>query len=84
MVNPGSVGLQAYYVDYDMPCRVETGSPLARWALAESSAGAGWRVEFRATPYDWESAAARAELQGRPDWADALRTGFVGRTEDAP
>jgi predicted phosphodiesterase len=86
VVNPGSVGLQAYHVAYDHPCRVETGSPHARWALVESTAGAGWRVEFRATPYDWESAAARAEQQGRPDWADALRTGFVGRidgTEEA-
>ena len=81
VVNPGSVGLQAFHIPHEPEHRVETGSPLARWALAESSAGAGWRVEFRATPYDWESAAARAELQGRPDWADALRTGFVGRLD---
>ena len=79
VVNPGSVGLQAYFDDHGHAHRVENGNPLARWALVESTAGAGWRVEFRATPYDWESAAVRAEQQGRPDWADALRTGFVGR-----
>jgi predicted phosphodiesterase len=81
VLNPGSVGLQAFDDDHGRPHRVETGSPLARWAIAECSAGASWRVELRATPYDWESAAARAERQGRPDWADALRTGFVGRRE---
>jgi len=81
VLNPGSVGLQAFHIAHDPPHRVENGSPLARWALAESTAGAGWRIELRATPYDWESAAARAELQGRPDWADALRTGFVGRID---
>jgi hypothetical protein len=34
-----------------------------------------------ATPYDHESAARQAEANGRVDWADALRTGRVGRTE---
>lgn len=81
VLNPGSVGLQAFFDDHGHPHRVESGNPLARWALVESTVGAGWRVEFRATPYDWDSAATRAEQQGRPDWADALRTGFVGRTE---
>lgn len=81
VLNPGSVGLQAYFDDHGHAHRVENGNPLARWALAESSAGAGWRVELRATSYDWESAATRAEQQGRPDWADALRTGFVGRID---
>jgi hypothetical protein len=37
-------------------------------------------VQLRATPYDWAAAAARAEDNGRGDWADALATGFVGRT----
>jgi hypothetical protein len=32
-------------------------------------------------PYDWESAAQQAERNRRPDWADALRTGRVGRLE---
>jgi predicted phosphodiesterase len=78
VLNPGSVGLQAYEDDHLHRHRVENGSPLARWALAECSAGSTWRVEFHATPYDWASAAARADRQGRPDWAEALRSGFVG------
>ncbi|HEU4460500.1 MAG TPA: metallophosphoesterase family protein [Methylibium sp.] len=82
LVNPGSVGLPAY--DDERPHRhhVENGDAAARWALLES-AGAGWRAELRATAYDAEAAARRAEAQGRGDWADALRSGRVGRTEAA-
>lgn len=80
IVNPGSVGLQAYDDAHPWPHHMENGSPLARWALLER-ADAGWRVELRATPYDHALSALRAEQGGRPDWADALRTGRVGRTE---
>jgi predicted phosphodiesterase len=80
VVNPGSVGLPAY--DDDQPHRhhVETGGPLARWAVLERGPG-GFGVALMATPYDHESAARQAEANGRVDWADALRTGRVGRTE---
>lgn len=79
IVNPGSVGLPAYDHDQPHPHRVETGSPHARWALVEKTA-AGWCVEQRLTVYDWRSAAAKAEAEGRGDWADALATGRVGRS----
>ena len=59
----------------------ETGSPHARWALVERADGGTWRVQLRATPYDFEAAARQAERNGRGDWADALRTGRVGRWE---
>jgi len=80
IVNPGSVGLPAY--DHDQPHEhvVENGSPHARWALVERKAGR-WQAQLRATAYDWDAAAARAEANGRGDWADALASGFVGRTE---
>ena len=80
VVNPGSVGLQAYDDDYPHPHRVENGSPHARYAIVERTA-AGWTVQWRAVAYDWESAARRAEAVGRGDWADALRSGIVGRLE---
>jgi predicted phosphodiesterase len=78
VVNPGSVGLQAYDDDQPLPHVIETGSPLARWAIVERRGDGAWRVQLRATPYDW-LVAARAEANGRGDWADALATGFVGR-----
>ena len=82
VVNPGSVGLQAYDDDHPHPHAVENHSPHARYALLAREP-AGWQVELRAVPYDHESAAHRAEANGRPDWADALRSGFVGRREGA-
>jgi predicted phosphodiesterase len=82
VVNPGSVGLQAYDDVHPHVHWVETGSPHARWALL-SREPAGWSVALRCTPYDWAAAARQADDAGRPDWADALRCGRVGRTEDA-
>ena len=78
VVNPGSVGLQAYDDAHPHAHVVEMGSPHARYALLTRQA-AGWQVDQRAVPYDHETAARRAEAHDRPDWADALRTGRVGR-----
>lgn len=74
IVNPGSVGLQAYADDHPMPHVMETGSPHARYAILESD-GTGWRVELRSLRYDWETAARFASGNGRDDWAYRLRTG---------
>jgi predicted phosphodiesterase len=76
IMNPGSVGIQAYYGNHPSPHTVEIGSPHARYAIAERLPG-GWAAEFIAVPYDWESAAGLAEQRDRPDWVRALRTGFV-------
>jgi len=37
----------------------------------------GWHLELVAVPYDHEAAAQQAERNGRPEWAAALRTGFL-------
>jgi predicted phosphodiesterase len=81
VVNPGSVGLQAYDDVHPHPHFVENGSPEARWALLERDRRGAWHVQLRTTPYDWQSAVARAQDNGRSDWADALATGFVTGTE---
>ena len=80
IVNPGSVGLPAFDDDHPYPHVIETGSPQARYALVEHTAG-GWQVELRRVDYDWPAAVRRAEANGRGDWADALATGRVGRRE---
>jgi len=73
VINPGSVGLPAY--DDTAPPHVsETGSPHARYAVLTLGPGLP-AVDFVALPYDHAAAAARAEANGRPDWAHALRTG---------
>lgn len=74
IVNPGSVGLQAYDDDKPSSHVMESGSPHARYAIVERQNGE-WNVEFKAIDYDWESAASVAFENNRPDWVNALRTG---------
>ncbi len=75
IVNPGSVGLQAFaWEDHAHPHVMETGSPHARYALLERGTH-GWTVAHVAVAYDWESVARTAERHGRPEWAHALRHG---------
>jgi predicted phosphodiesterase len=75
IVNPGSVGLPAYDDDRPFPHVMESGTPQARYAIAERADDGRWTVESIAVDYDWETAARTAEARGRPDWAIALRTG---------
>jgi predicted phosphodiesterase len=74
VVNPGSVGLQAYADTEPAPYASETGSPHARYAILDDTA-AGWRATWIAVSYDHEEAAAKAQREGRADWAYALRSG---------
>jgi predicted phosphodiesterase len=76
VVNPGSVGLQAYGWDWPRDHIMEAGTPHARYAVIEKTP-AGWQAEFVAVAYDWEKAAATADANGRPEWALALRTGRI-------
>lgn len=76
VVNPGSVGLPAYADAAPFPHRMETGSPHARYAVAELIGGE-WVVSLCAVPYDWEAAAKLAEVHGFIDWGRPLRTGYA-------
>jgi predicted phosphodiesterase len=90
VVNPGSVGLQAFSYEVDSQTYyVENGTPHASYAIVhevEVAAPAGgtgrWQVTLYRVPYDWETAARLAEDNDRPEWAHALRTGFALRTLD--
>lgn len=74
VVNPGSVGLQAFADDHPWPYIVEVGDPKARYAVLDD-AGGRWSAEPIALDYDCHRAADRAAANGREDWARALRTG---------
>jgi len=79
VINPGSVGLQAYSDLEPYNHATEVGAPHARYAVLERAKAADpWRVTFRVVTYDWDGAAARATEKGREDWAQWLRTGFAG------
>ncbi len=78
VVNPGSVGLQAYDDEHGYPHVMENGTPHARYAIAEQGADGAWTAHFHAVEYDWDKAARLALANGRPDWVRPLRTGRVG------
>jgi putative phosphoesterase len=78
VINPGSVGLQAFSDLEPHNHSTETGAPHARYAVLErAKAAEPWRTTFRAVAYDWDGAAAGAAKKGREDWAQWLRTGFA-------
>lgn len=70
VLNPGSVGVQAF------PGLTATGSPHARYAIATRNNGK-WSFELRAIDYDWAEAARHAEASGFANWAHGLSTGFA-------
>ena len=74
VVNPGSVGLQAYEGDHVARHRTEIGSPHARYAIVEQRRQ-GWSARLCSTAYDWQAMARLAARNARPEWAHALATG---------
>ena len=76
VINPGSVGCQAYTDDVPHEHAIENGSPHARYAVAEIQDNIV-SAEFVSVPYDWETAAKEAEVNGFPDWARWIQTGRV-------
>lgn len=75
VVNPGSVGLQAFRDELPWPHAIGAGTPHARYAMVERDARGGWRAEHVSVAYDWDAAAALAEANGSAAWGRWLRTG---------
>lgn len=76
IVNPGSVGLQAFDDHRPHFHKVETRSPEARYAIVECALR-DWHAELLAVPYEHELMADLAAERGFHDWAHALRTGYA-------
>ncbi|MCX9154805.1 metallophosphatase family protein [Niveibacterium sp. 24ML] len=74
VLNPGSVGLQAFRATLPYPFYVETTSPDACYAIAQKH-GSVWQASLHTVRYDFEPMARLADAGGRPEWAHALRTG---------
>ncbi|HSG27484.1 MAG TPA: metallophosphoesterase family protein [Candidatus Krumholzibacterium sp.] len=74
VVDPGSVGLQAYRDDLPEDHSIGSGDPRASYAVVEKAVD-GWAVDLVRVEYDHESAALAAEKNGREDWASWLRSG---------
>ena len=74
VLNPGSVGLQAYEDEEPARHRVRNGTPHARYAIVERR-GACWNARLCSVGYDWDGMQQLAANCGREDWAYALATG---------
>lgn len=74
IVNPGSVGLQAYDDERPFFHVMETGTPHAKYAIATRENG-HWMSEHISGIYEWDIAAAMAEAHGRADWLLPLKKG---------
>lgn len=74
VVNPGSVGLPAYFDDLPFPHIMESLTPHAKYCIIFQRSG-DWQVEHIAVPYDYQWAVDLAEQNGRPDWSQWLKTG---------
>lgn len=80
IINTGSVGYPAYEDDLPIVHRMQTYSPHASYALikyVDNKQGKRWQTEHIRVPYNYEAAAELAAMNGREDWAFALRTGRV-------
>lgn len=76
VVNPGSVGLQAYRDEHLFLHTNAVGSPHARYTILERRNGT-WNAQLQQVIYDWDKAADRAAGLGADTWAAALRTGQI-------
>ena len=76
LVNPGSVGLQAYTDDHPEFYAMERGTPDAHYAIVEK-VSTGWVSAHYAVQYDHVSMAMLAKTRNCPDWESALLRGYV-------
>lgn len=74
IVNPGSVGLPAYFDDEPVPHTMENYSPHGSCSILEHTPQ-GWLVQQCKVPYDVDAAVGRCEGLGREDWANCLKSG---------
>jgi predicted phosphodiesterase len=76
IVNPGSIGVQAYDDVDPVRYRMQTFSPHACYAILEKN-GHGWNVSLERVAYDHMAAAEHARVLGRDDWAQGIATGRI-------
>ena len=74
IVNPGSIGLQAYDDELPVPHKMESLSTHAKYAVIDINDNV-INTELISIEYDYETAANVAELNNRQDWAKWIRTG---------
>ena len=74
IINPGSVGLQAYTDDEPIVHSMENFNAMASYSVVEKTAGS-WNVQHIKVPYDVKSAVTECQKRDRMDWVHFLTTG---------
>jgi len=74
ILNPGSVGLQAYTDEEPVDHSIENYTDKASYAIAEIHEGE-WLIEHLRIPYAVQAAVEDCLARGRKDWAHFLQTG---------
>lgn len=78
IVNPGSVGLPAYFEELPYPHFMESMTPHARYLIISRSEQS-WMYEPVLLTYNYELAAQKADQNCREDYSYAIRHGRVKR-----
>ncbi|MEM7259495.1 MAG: metallophosphoesterase family protein [Pseudomonadota bacterium] len=76
LLNPGSVGCQAYDDTTPVYHIMQTGIPDAFYAIAHRHQNQ-WSVTIKHVPYDSSRMVAMAQKNNRPGWASAVATGWL-------
>ena len=76
VINPGSVGLQAFKSDTPSKHIIENNTPDASYVILTVEDN-NYSVQPVRVAYDYEKAALKAEENNRKDWAHSLRTGKI-------
>ena len=76
VINPGSVGLQAFKNNHPKKHIIQNNKNEASYVVL-SVEEQEYAIELVNVKYDYEKAALKAEENGRKDWAYSLRTGKV-------
>ncbi|MGY5450942.1 metallophosphoesterase family protein [Agarivorans sp. MS3-6] len=75
VINPGSVGLQAYTDDEPTIHSMQNYSSKASYATLQKKSDGKWDIVFHKVTYDVHEATCAAKKQGRADWVHFLSTG---------
>ena len=74
IVNPGSIGLQAYTDNEPVKHSMQNYSPLASYCIIEKN-DSSWIVNNIKVPYDIKSAVKECKKNNAHDWAHFLQIG---------
>lgn len=75
VINPGSVGLQAYQDAEPRVHSMQNYSSKASYTILSKKNDGNWDTEFHRVSYDVSKAAEAAQTRGREDWVRFLTTG---------